>query len=200
MLYTQRLLSAIAFATRVHQVDQDQRRKATGLPYIIHPLTVMALVTRVTINEDVLMAAVLHDTMEDAPLAHPVTEEMLAKEFGSAAAKLVAELSEQKRGPDGAKLPWLDRKTAALAHVPGMSPSAKIIKTADAIANIADMIAQYKISGEAMFEGFGGTRELQLWFFGDLVLLLCEAGNPLCVELSEQWLAFTKQLAPALPV
>ena len=81
---------AIAFATKAHK---GQYRKGTKRPYIVHPLEVAKIVSTMTKDEDVICAAVLHDTIEDCK---GITEETLRLQFGDRVAQLVAGESEDK--------------------------------------------------------------------------------------------------------
>ena len=73
---------AIQFATKAHE---GQTRKYTGEPYIVHPLSVMEIVKTVDHTEEMLMAAVLHDTVEDTD----VTLQDIDREFGPVVACLL---------------------------------------------------------------------------------------------------------------
>jgi guanosine-3',5'-bis(diphosphate) 3'-pyrophosphohydrolase len=109
----QGFLPAAAFAARKHQ---DQRRKdAQASPYINHPLT--------------LMAAVLHDTLEDTE----TTPEELAAGFGVAVRDLVQEVTDDKR------LSKPERKRRQAMTASGLSDRAKLVRIADKIANIQDV-------------------------------------------------------------
>lgn len=81
---------AIAFATKAHE---GQVRKGTSRPYIVHPLEVGEIISSMTEDEEVIAAAILHDTIEDC---EGVTEEILQREFGERVAFLVAQESEDK--------------------------------------------------------------------------------------------------------
>ena len=74
---------AIAFATRAHE---GQVRKGTMRPYIVHPLEVGRIVSLMTDDEEIISAAILHDTIEDC---EEVTDEVLRKEFGDRVTELV---------------------------------------------------------------------------------------------------------------
>ena len=85
---------AIQFATKAHE---GQTRKYTGEPYIVHPLAVMEIVKTVEHTEEMLMAAVLHDTVEDCD----VTLDQIAFNFGHVVADLVEELTYVSVPEDG---------------------------------------------------------------------------------------------------
>ena len=81
---------AIKFATDAHA---GQKRKMTNTPYILHPLEAAAIVASITTDEDVICAAVLHDTVEDTD----VKAETIRSEFGDRVAELVSAETENKR-------------------------------------------------------------------------------------------------------
>jgi guanosine-3',5'-bis(diphosphate) 3'-pyrophosphohydrolase len=123
------LLKALAFAAHKHR---DQRRKdAEASPYINHPIAL----ADVLVNEggvtdyEVLCAALLHDTVEDTATTH----EELVDAFGSRVARMVAEVTDDKR------LPKQERKRLQIEHAPHLSEGAKLVKLADKICNLRDV-------------------------------------------------------------
>jgi guanosine-3',5'-bis(diphosphate) 3'-pyrophosphohydrolase len=124
-----RLLVALDFAAEKHR---SQRRKSAGdVPYINHPIRVARLLAEVggAEDENVLMAAALHDTVEDTATA--IAE--LEAAFGPAVRRLVEELTDDK------SLPKAERKRLQIVHAADISPDAALIKLADKIANVADL-------------------------------------------------------------
>jgi guanosine-3',5'-bis(diphosphate) 3'-pyrophosphohydrolase len=123
------LLRAASFAAHKHR---DQRRKdVEASPYINHPIavaTVLAIEGGVT-DEPILVAALLHDTVEDTA----TTFEELEQEFGRDVAELVREMTDDK------SLDKDVRKQLQIAHAPAASSPAKQIKIADKICNIRDI-------------------------------------------------------------
>lgn len=123
------LLTAAHFAAEKHK---DQRRKgADASPYINHPLKVAELLWRVGEVRDVdcIVAAVLHDTLEDTA----TTSDELQELFGTRVRMLVEEVTDDK------SLPKAERKRLQIEHAPSLSAGAKQIKLADKIANIFDV-------------------------------------------------------------
>lgn len=123
------LFDALAFAAVKHR---DQKRKGRDAsPYINHPIEV----ARVLIEEGsvsdpvVLMAAILHDTIEDTT----ATAQELLERFGAATAGVVQEVTDDKR------LHKSERKRLQIEHAPHLSHRAKLVKLADKIANVRDM-------------------------------------------------------------
>ena len=116
---------AITFATKAHE---GQTRKYTGEPYIVHPLAVMETVKTVEHTDEMLMAAVLHDTVEDCD----VTLDQIAFHFGHCVADLVEELTDISKPEDGNRA---FRKTMDREHSAQASSQGQTIKIADLLDN-----------------------------------------------------------------
>jgi guanosine-3',5'-bis(diphosphate) 3'-pyrophosphohydrolase len=123
------LLEALAFAAHKHR---DQRRKdPAASPYINHPIALANVLVNeggVT-DEEVLAAALLHDTVEDTA----TTSEELEEVFGARIARIVAEVTDDKA------LPKAERKRLQVEHAAQLSPEAKLVKLADKICNLRDV-------------------------------------------------------------
>lgn len=101
---------AVAFAAVKHS---GQHRKGTNLPYITHVVEAMEIVSRMTEDEELRAAAVLHDTLEDTD----TTKEELVRCFGQRVADLVAAESENKRVNRPAEETWWTRKQETIHHL-----------------------------------------------------------------------------------
>lgn len=124
------LIKAISFAAEKHK---DQRRKdAEASPYINHPISLANILANEggVINIDVLCAAILHDTIEDTE----TTEQELIDSFGCDIASIVMEVSDDK------SLPKEERKRLQIEHAPHSSYAAKLVKLADKISNLRDIL------------------------------------------------------------
>lgn len=123
-------MRAISFAAKKHTLQK--RKGADEEPYINHPLEVLNLLTSVGRVEDfdVLIAAVLHDTIEDTK----TTREEITELFGAEVCKMVLELTDNK------SLPKAERKQLQIEHAPHISHGAKQIKLCDKISNIRDVL------------------------------------------------------------
>jgi (p)ppGpp synthase/HD superfamily hydrolase len=120
------LVKAMEFASKKHSM---QRRKgAQAEPYINHPVEVANFLAEATQGEDsiLLIAALLHDTIEDCNVSH--TE--LELEFGSEVADLVSEVTDDK------SLEKSERKRLQVVNASHKSPRAKMIKIADKTSNL----------------------------------------------------------------
>ena len=144
--FSSRYDAALALAARAHR---SQLRKGTDLPYIAHPVHVSIILIRHGFSDDLAIAGLLHDVVEDTdtPL------DLIAAEFGADVARLVEAVSETKSA-DGAELPWEQRKAEKLAHLQAAGPDVAALKAADAIHNLRSIIADLGSAGAAVWERF----------------------------------------------
>lgn len=133
---------AIQFAAKAHE---GQYRKGTTRPYIVHPIEVGDIVASMTMDEEVISAAYLHDTIEDCP---GVTEELLAEMFSPRVASMVAQESEDKSKT------WIERKNHTVCHIKDANPDVQKIALADKLSNMRDIDRDYPIYGERLWDRF----------------------------------------------
>ena len=152
------LLAALEFAAHKHR---DQRRKdEAASPYINHPLAVVNMLWSHGVRDRVpLLAAILHDTIEDTD----TTRDELVAKFGEDVAAAVCEVTDDK------SLPKDQRKQAQIEHAPHMSAHAKLVKLADKTCNLRDLTdsppanwpherrAQYFVWAKAVVAGLRGS-------------------------------------------
>lgn len=124
------IAKAIHFATDMHM--NQPRKDKVGTPYIVHPINVFSILTSIGGVSDlaILIAALLHDTIEDTD----TTRNQIKKRFGITVLAYVLECTDDK------SLPKQVRKRKQIENAPHKSTGAKLIKLADKISNIADMI------------------------------------------------------------
>ena len=123
-MYTYRIEQAIKAAALLHH---DHVRKGdVPLPYITHLMAVKTILRDYTSDEDTLIAALLHDTIEDTDY----TEEELVGDFGEIVASYVMTLTEPQSTPEN-KVPWLDRKKIYASQLKKGSKQAVMIAAAD---------------------------------------------------------------------
>ena len=124
-----KLLLAIIYAAEKH--DGQTRKDSEETPYIIHPLQVCSKLWDIgkVRNANILMAALLHDTLEDTD----ATEEEIQKRFGSRVYATIQEVTNDLN------LDSEQNKQRQIDHVPGMSQDARLVKLADRLANIIDL-------------------------------------------------------------
>lgn len=155
MIYTQKIQHAVRFASKTHQGYQDQKRKGKYVPYIVHPLTVGLILASVGANEDLIIAGILHDTIEDSREdKKSFVPERIEERFGKKVLDLVLSVTEQDKS-----LSWEERKAEARKHIKTFSNDAVLLKSADIIANSSELIDDYNKRGEEVFKIFNAPKD-----------------------------------------
>ncbi len=132
MIYTDKIKEAVYFASKAHK---DQKRKILDYPYISHPMAVMFLVSKFSEEEDVLVASVLHDVVEDTN----TNLEEIERIFGKKVRDLIDVLTE-----DDSLLDKEEKETKQLERFKNASKDALLIKLADIIHNFTDILLVFK--------------------------------------------------------
>jgi (p)ppGpp synthase/HD superfamily hydrolase len=156
---TTRLADAFAYAARIHAA---QRRKGTDIPYISHLMAVAALVLEHGGDEDLAIAALLHDAIEDCGAEH---EAEIASRFGPRVAAIVRDCTDADLQP---KPPWRARKEAYLARLAHKGRDALLVSAADKLHNARAIVADLRTHGPAMMSRFNGGAEGTLWYYRSL--------------------------------
>lgn len=133
---------ALEFATKAHS---GQFRKGTKRPYIVHPIEVGDIVASMTEDEEVISAAILHDTIEDC---EDVTKEILEQRFSSRVVHLVMQESEDKTKS------WMERKSATIKRLETADRDVQLIGLADKLSNMRDINRDYPVAGEHLWDRF----------------------------------------------
>ncbi len=148
---------AAVFAARAHA---GAVRKGGTIPYITHPLDAALIVSSITEDEELIAAAVLHDTMEDAGVAF----EELEREFGPRVARLVAGETEDKSRP------WKERKQATIDHLKQADTDERILVLGDKLSNLRNTARDYLLMGDQVFERFNmKEKKWQGWYYTSLI-------------------------------
>mgnify|MGYP001253144640 CR=1 FL=1 len=142
-----RFISALTFATSIH----TESRKETSIPYISHLYSVAALVMEANGSENEVIAALLHDAVEDHGGLKML--EKIRNDFGEAVANIVAGCSDDIP-PDGQeKRPWRERKEDYIEHIVSASHSVRLVSNADKLHNARCILKDYREIGEKIAEG-----------------------------------------------
>ena len=159
---------AIAFAVLKHS---GQCRKGANLPYITHVVETMEIISRMSEDEELRAAAVLHDTLEDTD----TTKEELAAFFGPRVADLVAAESEDKRENQPAEKTWLIRKQETIHHLARGTTEIRMLALADKLSNVRAMYRDYQVIGDKLWEKFNKSDpKVQGWYYCSLVNIFRE--------------------------
>ncbi len=156
------IFHAIQFASAAHA---GQYRKGTRIPYLIHPLRVAAILLEAGCPEDLAVAAVLHDTVEDCF----VTLDQIRRLFGSRIAELVAGASE----PDKT-LPWERRKQHTIDFLQTAGDDQLLVCLADKLDNIRSIREDLALHGELAWLPFRRGRDKQRWYYESLSSVFTE--------------------------
>jgi (p)ppGpp synthase/HD superfamily hydrolase len=157
MVMTEKIQRAIKFAAKTHDLYQKQKRKGKDISYITHPLTIGIILSKLGVEDDVIAAGILHDTIEDSPEHKKVSSQMLAERFGDRVAKIVDDLTEKNKD-----LSWEDRKQKAFEDLDKMSEESLLVKSADIVSNISELLDDYARYREDVFEHFTSSKEKKI--------------------------------------
>ena len=167
MAYSKRLDDALLAAVDLHR---GQSRKGSNIPYITHLLAVAAIVGESGGTEDEVIAALLHDAIEDTD----ATYRTLADRFGKPVADIVRACSDTDVTPKPA---WEKRKKDYVAHVVGASESVRLVSAADKLANARSVLADLRVLEDELWSRFRGGKEGTLWYYRSLVSVFDIAGS-----------------------
>ena len=154
---------AVIFATNVHS---GMLRKGTKLPYIVHPLETLAVVSNMTDDVEILAAAVLHDVLEDTP----ATKEQLREQFGDRVTALVCAESEEKENDKPRADTWKQRKQETLDSLKNEKDIAvKMIVLGDKLSNLRSMNSDYEKIGDELWARFNQKdKKEHAWYYGGI--------------------------------
>lgn len=152
-----RFLNAFLFAAEKHA---GQARKASSIPYISHLMGVASLVLEAGGDEDLAIAALLHDVVEDCGGA-PMLKEV-RRRFGKRVARVVDGCTDTDIDP---KPPWRQRKENYLRHLRNADRDTRLVSAADKLHNVRSILADYRDAGESIWARFNGGRDGTLWYY-----------------------------------
>ena len=156
-----RFRKAFLFAAEKHA---GQARKASTVPYIAHLMGVASTVLEFGGDEDMAIAGLLHDVVEDCG-GEPMLKEV-RRRFGSRVAKIVDGCTDAYGSP---KPPWHDRKERYIKHLKNADAATRLVSAADKLNNIRSILSDYRQIGDLIWERFSGGREGTLWYYRALL-------------------------------
>lgn len=175
MKLTPKIEKAIQKSSLLHQ---GQLRKGQSFPYVSHLFSVAIILFEFTNDEDIIVAGILHDTLEDTNY----TADELEKDFGLKIKEIVLGVSEEKTR-DGIKIDWLERKQKYLERLKNDSFGSLMVCAADKIHNLMSLMNDYKIRGEEIWQNFNAVKEKKIWYYGETLKTIREKlDNPIIGE------------------
>jgi (p)ppGpp synthase/HD superfamily hydrolase len=168
MILTAKIQKAINFVAEKHSY---QKRKGIELPYVVHPYSVAIILSNYTNDEDIIVAGLLHDILEDVK---EYSEEDMKQEFGDRITKIVKEVSEDKdpNVSEDDKDTWVERKDKYLANLENDRQEALLVCAADKIHNLHSMIDSHVILGDKLWDSFNASKEQKIEYYGKILEVL----------------------------
>lgn len=160
-------LRAFEYANRWHR---DQVRKSTSLPYILHPLGVSSLVLEAGGDEEMAIAALLHDVPEDCGGENRLAE--ILEMFGARVEKIVRGCSDSLVGEDEAKAPWRQRKQAHIDHIATADVDTLVVTAADKVHNGRAIATDLQSFGPVVWDRFNADRKDIIWYYSEFLAQL----------------------------
>ena len=163
---TDRFVSALQFA---HDVHRSQIRKDTTIPYVSHLLSVAGLVLESGGDEDLAIAGLLHDAVEDAEeISGEEMSDRIRSKVGDRVANIVDGCSDAKSSPGGSKPPWRSRKEAYIKHLRSASDDVLRVSIADKVHNARSIATDQDRLGAELWTRFSSTSEESRWYYTSL--------------------------------
>jgi len=193
--FTARLTQAIDYTRHLH----IERRKGTGIPYLAHLFGVASLVmgeaglADFPVTEDMVIAALLHDAVEDHGGAARLED--IRSNFGDNVARMVEGLSDTLAEDSNAKEPWEQRKKAYIERLRGEPADVRLISAADKLYNARTILEDYRVIGPEIWKRFKRSRDLQLWYFDALLEVFKSFGKMRIIDELERVVAELKQIS-----
>jgi (p)ppGpp synthase/HD superfamily hydrolase len=185
MLVSARLASAFSLAVELHG---DHLRKGTGVPYLTHLMAVSGLVGEHGGDEDLMIAGLLHDALEDRP--DRITSAEMVRRFGWRVGRVVEGCSDCQSRP---KPPWEKRKREFLARLHGESGDVKLVAAADKLHNATTLLRDAQGMGDAHWSRFNAPKEMQCWYLRSCVTALRDGWrNDILIGLEEKVVGLEK--------
>jgi (p)ppGpp synthase/HD superfamily hydrolase len=175
--FSSRLEQALCVAAAGHA---GQVRRGSGVPYVAHVVAVTWILDRAGFDEDVLIAGLLHDLVEDTA----ASLDDVRSRFGPVVADLVAHCSEVKTDAEGRKRPWIDRKRDHLAALAAAPVEAHAVILADKLHNLISICNDLE-AGRAIWSEFHADRESVLSYY-EASIACCGAGDPRLEQLAAE--------------
>ena len=193
--FTAGLTQAVDYARHLH----IERRKGTGIPYLAHLFGVASLVmgeaglADFPVTEDMVIAALLHDGVEDHGGAARLED--IRSNFGDNVARMVEGLSDTLAEDPNAKEEWEQRKKAYIERLRREPPDIRLISAADKLYNARTILEDYRVIGPEIWKRFKRSRDLQIWYFDALLEVFKSFGKMRIVDELERVVAELKQIS-----
>jgi (p)ppGpp synthase/HD superfamily hydrolase len=219
MPFAPRIDLALKLAATAHAA---QVRKGTALPYITHPVHVSRLLERVGLSEELVVAGLLHDVIEDVDADDDRTRERLGQvfaelrdpsrrperfvdalrqflhdAFGPDVVRLVEAVTEQK-AVDGRKRPWIERKREVIDHLHRAPLDVVALKAADVLHNVRSLLQDVAVTGIGYMDRFNAGPAETLWYYQSVATICRDRLQDPAVALAIELDAAVRELEATL--
>lgn len=171
MNLTPRIDEAIKLAARLHRTQVRNDHEQT--PYISHLVSVMYILAQVSDDEDVLIAGLMHDALEDVP---GYTYESLVRDCGSRVAEIVKHVTEPLDATKdfSEQMPWLERKEAYIRALTTGGKESALVSAADKIHNTESILRDMNRDDGLPSSKFHSSLRNRLWFHEQVLIIIKE--------------------------
>jgi (p)ppGpp synthase/HD superfamily hydrolase len=171
---SKRFVDALSYAAELHA---RQIRKRTERPYIGHLLGVASIVIEYGGDEEMAIAALLHDAVEDQGGLPRLRQ--IKKKYGRRVAHIVDGCTDAYIEP---KPPWLERKRRYIDRVAEEDHEVRLVSAADKLSNARETLHELRLHGDFVYERFAGRKIGTLWYYRELINAFRRAGSNALVE------------------
>lgn len=186
-LLSSRFEEALIYANRLHA---HQIRKQSQVPYFAHLMSVAALVLEAGGDEDLAIAALLHDAVEDQGGRKTLSE--IRQRFGDRVANIVDSCSDSYSFP---KAPWRKRKQRYIRHIQTTTPEARLVSQADKLHNARSILRDLEMSNDNTWSKFNGGKDGTLWYYRTLVNIFQGLDDGFLIDELERVVTQIEELA-----
>lgn len=171
MIFTPRINEAIKLACHLHR--HQTRKDDYSTPYVSHLFSVAMILATATDDEDIIIAGLLHDSLEDVP---HYTYDNLVSDCGERVASTVIHVTEplDANKMDNEQLPWLTRKEQYLENLKAGGTESAMVSAADKIHNTESFLSDTAKSGDVFISKFTSSLRNKLWFHEQALSIVTE--------------------------
>ena len=172
-----KFVKAFIFAFNAHS---GKHRKDSTIPYIVHPMDVASVLMKNGASEDVVIAGLLHDVVEDAGVGLDELREL----FGEEVARFVDGASEPEKywgemTRDERRATWKERKSHTINRIEATDLDLKLLSCADKLSNIRDMINDYNENGDKLWNKLNASEKENAWYYRSMLASFESSPNSL---------------------
>lgn len=169
---TERFRCALDYAAQKHA---QQTRKASDIPYLSHLMSVCSIVMDNCSDENVWIAALLHDAVEDQ--GGEMTALEIERLFGTRVAELVRGCSEMIAEDESARPTWLERKMGYLKAMADKDADVLLISIADKLHNARSVLSEWLRCGDDVYCRFSKGKVGTHWYYQEMIRAYRETGR-----------------------